>query len=112
MSDEAVLDTRARPCARSYAGARPAGPPLLVERVTLCWLQVHQAEGLYAQRLGSLDVEWTDCYQRRIDRAQRRYLQAIRTLAQVRRLAAPAAVQINVAEQQVNTMHGGVRTVA
>ena len=35
------------------------------------------------------------------DRAHRRYLSAIRTLAQVRRLLTPA-VQINVGENQVN----------
>lgn len=95
--------------------AQPSDSPLerlLVDRVVLCWLQVHQAEGLYAQRQGTLDIDWSDAFQRRIDRAQRRYLQAIRTLAQVRRLAAPTTVQINVGKQQVNTMHGGVRTVA
>ena len=84
---------------------------LLVGRVVLCWLQVHQAEGLYAQRMGSLDLAWNEAYQRRIDRAQRRYIQAIRTLAQVRRLAVPLAVQINVAEQQVNQVLPGVRPV-
>ena len=91
--------------------AQPSDGPLdrlLVERVTLCWLQVHQAEALYAQKLGELSIEWSDAYQRRIDRAQRRYLQAIRTLAQVRRLAVPTAVQINVAEKQVIAQHGGV----
>jgi len=95
--------------------SQPSDGPLerlLVERVTLCWLQVHQAEGLYAQKFGELGIEWSDAYQRRIDRAQRRYLQAIRTLAQLRRLAVPAAVQINVAEHQVNQMGAGVRTVA
>ena len=61
--------------------------------------------------MGSLDLAWNEAYQRRIDRAQRRYLQAIRTLAQVRRLAAPATnVQVNVAEHQVNQMGAAVRT--
>jgi hypothetical protein len=85
---------------------------LLIDRVALCWLHLHYAEGAYAQKMDGLDAEWSEHSQRRIDRAQRRYLQAIRTLAQVRRLAVPAAVQINVAEHQVNQMGAGVRTVA
>jgi len=36
-------------------------------------------------------------------RAQRRYLAAIKALAMVRRLGIPA-VQINVADQQINVM--------
>jgi len=86
--------------------AQPSDGPLerlLVERVTLTWLQVHQAEGLYAQKFGELGIEWSDAYQRRIDRAQRRYLQAIRTLAQLRRMAVPLPIQVNVAERQVQT---------
>ena len=38
--------------------------------------------------------------QRRLDAAQRRYLHAIRTLAQVRRLLGPS-VQVNIAEKQL-----------
>ena len=86
---------------------------LLIDRVGLCWLHLHYAEGTYAQKMDGLDGAWDEAYQRRIDRAQRRYLQAIRTLAQVRRLAAPVTtVQVNVAEHQVNQMTPGVRTVA
>jgi hypothetical protein len=84
---------------------------LLAERVALCWLHLHYAEGVYARNMETLDIEWSDHYQRRIDRAQRRYLQAIRTLAQVRRLAVPS-VQVNIAEHQVNQMSGDMRTVA
>jgi hypothetical protein len=40
-------------------------------------------------------------WQQAQERAQRRYLAAIRTLAQVRRLLTPA-VQVNIAEQQLN----------
>ncbi len=43
--------------------AQPSDGPLerlLVERVVLCWLQVHQAERLYAQKLGELTIEWSD----------------------------------------------------
>ena len=40
-------------------------------------------------------------YQRRLSLAQSRYLSAIRTLAQVRRLQVPA-VQVNIAREQLN----------
>ena len=75
---------------------------LLVDQIIICWLQVNQAErtcvGFFQDGGGMAEAEF---HQRRLDRAQRRYLAAIRTLAQVRRLLAPT-VQVNIAEQQVN----------
>jgi hypothetical protein len=47
--------------------------------------------------------------QRRMDRAHRRFLGTVKTLAVVRRLARPA-VQINVAGHQVNQLNAGVTT--
>jgi len=55
---------------------------LLVDRVVLCWLHLHLLEvecarnGPEAQELGA-------CYHEQLDRAQRRYLAAIKTLAVV-----------------------------
>jgi hypothetical protein len=40
-------------------------------------------------------------YQRSLERAQKRYLAAIKTLAQVRKLAVPV-LQVNIARKQVN----------
>lgn len=88
-------------------GEELAGPvpspldKLLVERVVMCWLHLYHAEGLYTQRLGDLSLTLADYYQRRISKAHNRYLSAIRTLAQVRRLGVPA-VQVNIGAQQVN----------
>lgn len=45
---------------------------------------------------------------RRLDRAQNRYLSAIRALAVVRRLQLPT-IQVNVAERHVNVATGTVR---
>jgi hypothetical protein len=60
---------------------------------------------MYAQALKAKGMSWesSEYHQRRQDRAQRRYLEAIRTLAQVRRLLAPT-VQLNIAEQQIVTV--------
>jgi hypothetical protein len=40
-------------------------------------------------------------HQRRLDRLHKRYLSSIKTLAQIRKLG--PAVQINIAEKQINT---------
>ena len=81
---------------------------LLVERVVLCWIQVHYLEAIYARQLGQsggISRAADLGHQRRQDRAHRRYLSAIRTLAQVRRLLVPA-VQVNIAKQQIISQGG------
>lgn len=74
---------------------------LLVARIAVCWLQVEYADSLYAQNAGNLTPEGDERYQRRQDRAHRRLMSAIRTLATVRRLALPV-LQVNVGDKQVN----------
>lgn len=74
---------------------------LLVDRIVLCWLHLHYAENIYVQSMHELTITQATFHQRRLSLAQSRYLAAIRTLAQVRRLQVPA-VQVNIAEQQLN----------
>jgi hypothetical protein len=88
-----------------YEVAGPSPPPLerlLADRVALGWLGLAVAEGTYhqvlEQGLGHGDDEF---HQRRVERAQRRYLAAIKALATVRRLGVPA-IQVNVGEKQIN----------
>ena len=106
--DAAVAEAVGREAAalrRALAG--PDAPPLerlLVDRIAACWLQLHYAEARYAQHLGSLTMAQGEYHQRTIERAQRRYLAAIKALAQVRRLPIPS-IQVNIAEaggQQIN----------
>jgi hypothetical protein len=73
---------------------------LLAERAALCWLQVYRYEASYEQAR-DLSLRQADFHQRRIDAAHKRFLSAVRTLAQIRKLALPA-VQINLAKNQVN----------
>ncbi len=74
---------------------------LLAERVVATWLQVQLFEGIYASSMHkSMTLAQADYQQRRIDKAHRRHLSAIRTLAQVRKMV--PAIQINIAEQQIN----------
>jgi hypothetical protein len=74
---------------------------LLAERVVATWLQVQLFEGLYAVGMKSGTPIQYDHRQKRLHRAHRRHLSAIRTLAQIRKLG--PAVQINIADKQINT---------
>ena len=75
---------------------------LLAERIIATWLQVQLFEALYAANLGDLTLNQANYYQKRLDRAHRRHLSAIRTLAQIRKLG--PSVQINIADKQINTI--------
>jgi len=84
------------------AGEHPSPLDLLLtERVVATWLQVQLFEGLYASGLGKHTLAQGNYYQKRLDRAHRNHLSAIRTLAQIRKMG--PAVQINIAEKQINT---------
>ena len=97
-----AIGRRAAELRRELAGPEPTPlERLLVSRIVACWLALHYAEMRYAQNLGKLTMEQGEYHQRTIDRAQKRYLAAIKALAQVRRLLTPA-VQVNIADQQIN----------
>jgi hypothetical protein len=85
--------------------AGPSPTPLerlLVDRIVTCWLQLSDAD-VRAAQAKDLSPAWAEFYQRRMDRAHRRYLSAIKTLATVRRLALPVLIgQVNIASKQVN----------
>lgn len=73
---------------------------LLAERIAACWLHLYQLEATYAGK-DSMSLELAMHYQKSIDRAHKRYLSAIKTLATVRKLALPV-LQVNIAKKQVN----------
>jgi hypothetical protein len=99
---EAVAKEAWRLC-RSWAG-EDATPleSALAERIVAAWLYLHYCEMTY---LGLLKegVTWErdEFHRKRVDQAERRYLRAIKALAQVRRLHLPA-VQVNIGDQQIN----------
>jgi hypothetical protein len=81
--------------------AGPSPTPLermLAERVVACWLHLYHLEAVYANNNG---VALAAHFQKCIDRAHKRHLAAIKTLAQVRKLAVPV-LQVNIAKKQVN----------
>ena len=69
---------------------------LLAERAALCWYTVHSYEMAYANASG-WNISQADLQHRKIDKAHARFLSAIRTLAQVRKLAFPT-LQVNIAK--------------
>ena len=73
---------------------------MLAERASLCWHIVNLYESAYANASG-WNISQADRQHRKIDKAHARFLSAIRTLAQVRKLALPT-VQVNIARNQVN----------
>ena len=79
---------------------------LLVQQVALCWLKLAYTEHQHRHFLttGSTTIKVADFWERRLSAAQRRYIRAAEALARVRRLQLPA-VQVNIAEQQVNQVN-------
>jgi hypothetical protein len=78
------------------AGPQPSPiEKLLAERVVACWLQIYHADAMDAES-GSITFAQADYIHRRQDRAHRRFLSAVKTLATVRRLALPTLVAVSV----------------
>jgi len=78
---------------------------MLIDQVALCWLrlgivELHHAAGT----TGSIGIPQADYLNRALSSAQRGYLRAIETLARVRRLLRPSAVQVNIGAKQVNVV--------
>ena len=97
-----ALPLRLEAMRKEFAGPDPSAlERLLAERIVACWLQVQYAEIIYAQNLGSMNIAQSEYHQRRLDKLHRRYLSAIKALAQIRKMG--PAVQINIANKQINT---------
>ena len=96
--------------AAELAGPNPSPVELaLAETAATAWFALRMFEARYSSSATSGDgmsLAQSEHAQRRIDRAHRRYLSTLKTLAAVRRLALPA-LQINVASQQVNQVNTG-----
>lgn len=83
---------------------------LLVDRIVACWLQMQEADLRYAQE-GSCSFAQADYHLRRQDRAHRRFLTAMKTLATVRKMGLPV-LQVNIGENQVNVANATVTSDA
>lgn len=98
-----VLEARVKEIAREL-GAEAASPleRLLIDQVIIAWLRWQWAEVNYQHNFeGSIAISKALYLEKRLSANQRRYLQAIESLARVRRLLRRAPVQVNIAQQQI-----------
>jgi len=77
---------------------------LLIDRIACCWLHVNFAQAwCTAGEFMRVGERTEDYLEKRLNFSHRRFLQAVKTLAQVRRLLGPS-IQLNVAEKQINIL--------
>ncbi len=93
-------------------GYKTASPleRLLIERIVWCWYHLQNAEAYYLKQMSGSSLAVAGYAQQGLDRAQKRYIHAVQSLAVVRRLQIPA-VQVNIGEKQVNVIQGAGRSV-
>jgi hypothetical protein len=96
--------------AADLAGPNPSAvETMLAETAATSWFAFRMFEARYSTAATSDDgmtIVQSEHAQRKIDRAHRRLLSTLKTLATVRRLPLPN-LQINVARQQVNQLNTG-----
>jgi hypothetical protein len=94
--------------AAELAGSSPI-EIALADAAAMAWVALRLIESRYASSAtsaGEMTIAQSEHAQKKIDRAHRRYLSTLKTLASVRRLAVPA-LQINIAQrQQVAQLNG------
>lgn len=99
-----ALEAKEAALSAEIAGPHPSIlERLLADQVVLCWQHLRYLEIGYG-RAKSRSFQEGEYFERCTDRAQRRYLTAIKTLAQIRKLGLPA-MQVNIATEggkQVN----------
>lgn len=88
----------------------PMASKLLIEQVLTCWADLVYVQGQHSYQLAcphtTSDGEYWD---KRLSRAQARYLRALETLAKVNKLSRVVPVQVNIAAQggqQINMASG------
>jgi len=107
LRKEATVE-RARLIAETLMGEDPTPlEALLSERVASLWVLVELQEALAAawysrSKSGRVSVSYQLQMVKLQESANRRYLQAIKTLAQVQRLRRPSRLQVNIGGRHVN----------
>jgi hypothetical protein len=102
LSSKELLKHQLESMRIEVAGQNPSPlERLLAERVVATWLEVQLFSGLYAMGMKNETRSQGDYRQKRLDRAHRRHLSAVKAMAQIRKMG--PAVQINIAEKQINT---------
>jgi hypothetical protein len=87
-------------------GAVEAPPleKLLIQQVALAWMRLNYVEYANAETsTGGYTANRADYWEKRLNAAQRRFLRACETLARIRKMNLPA-IQVNIAEKQINQL--------
>jgi hypothetical protein len=104
--EEAELAQYAARMRRDLDGPAPSPTErILVDSVVTCWLHLTYVQSRWAHAFKDGSATRLKDVDPLLNGAQRRYLEAHKTLAQVRRLVVPV-VQLNMANQQVNVVAG------
>lgn len=98
---------------RASLGWREAPPleRLLIDAVTVTWMRYYTSE-IQANAGGSKLMEVSRFQQQRVDRALRRHLSAIKTLATVRKMALPLRVDIKLETESTGIPAPPMRAIA
>jgi hypothetical protein len=86
-----------------YATA-PALERSIIDMAVACWLRLEGVEHAYSRIFNASTITHSSAeyWERRLNHAQGRFRRACETLARVRRLGRPAALQVNIGGQQIN----------
>ena len=106
---KAILRDELSAVAAGLAGPSPSPvESMLADTAATSWFAFRLHEAQYAGAItdNRMTLAQSEHVQRRMDRAHRRFLTTVKTLAIIRRLAVPT-LQINVARQQVNQLNTG-----
>ncbi len=80
---------------------------LLIERILTCWTHVFVAEMRWVAKSDQdIPFQAGDYYQRALDRAHRRYVSALKALAEVRKLLGVSVEMVNVVQSQTVNVAG------
>jgi hypothetical protein len=90
-----AIDVLMRRLADTLRGPNPSAlEKLLVTRIIACWLDLQRWEEIALRGGGDVSIRLVEHRGKMRDRAHRRYLSAIKALAQLRKLAIPPVVLV------------------
>ena len=76
---------------------------MLIDQIMVSWLQLQKSQWHYeVVPRGESSIKIAGYWERRVNASSTRFLKACETLARVRKLSRPGAMQVNIGAQQVN----------
>lgn len=88
----------------------PALEKMLIDQVIVSWLQLQKTQVNYESVMrNGTSIPNAGYWERRLSASHMRYLRACETLARVRKLSRPSAMQVNIGARQVNVAQAAKR---